>query len=115
MGYFTMCSTHMPKEEGGIYAVITRAATTCERKILQENRYLYFGRYLGDDMWQIYDEIDLNVTKLEETAKDVIPQEGLVVPVPDLLGKDRITDTKYHEEVIAYCPLGKLEEIRELA
>ena len=84
---FIICSQHMPKEVGGIYAVITTTVTKSEGKILQENRYLCFARYLGEHKWQLYDEIDLELNRLDETAEDVIPQEGIMVPIPDLFGK----------------------------
>ena len=105
----------MPKEVGGIYAVITTTVTKSEGKILQENRYLCFARYLGEHKWQLYDEIDLELNRLDETAEDVIPQEGIMVPIPDLFGKaGGDTDAQYREEVIAYCSLGTPEEIRKL-
>ena len=113
---FITCSTHLPEKADGIYAVLLRNSVTVAKVDVTESKsYLAFARYLGKGRWQTFDEIEQEITKLDDFIEEnIIPVEyegAIVVQEED---KSIAYDGICRDEVIAYCPLGTAESIRTI-
>ena len=113
---FITCSTHLPEKADGIYAVLLRnSVTVAGANVTESKSFLAFAKYLGKGRWQTYDEIEQEITKLDDYIEEnIIPAEYEGALVVQEEGKSIAYDGICREDVIAYCPLGTAESIRKI-
>lgn len=116
MNCFILCSAHMPKYIGGIYAVITRnTITAVDENIQRTESYLCFAKYLGDCKWQPYTDYELDITELDNFYEEtILPDEYEGALVLKLFDEEKVIKANCKEEVIAYCPLGSAQIIKKI-